>query len=258
MKNKQIAELLYEISELLSLSDGSNHFRVVAYQHASQAVESLPGSIEEIAAAKKLEDVPGIGRSIAEKINEYLSTGRIAYLQELRGQFPSGLIEIMSITGMGPKKAKMIYDRLHVKSVEDLLKAARAQKIRDLPGFGIKTEENILKGIEFKEKSKGRILLFEAILLADEIIGKLKTSKYVRQVNTAGSLRRLERVHGGAVVASECIHKLGWRAGEVEPVRVPRERDVVGWNAGARKSLDHVASIPHVIGLTNPSGGGGV
>jgi DNA polymerase (family 10) len=196
MKNQEIAKVLFEIAELLSLAEDSNHFRVVAYQRASQAVESLPESIEDLVREKRLTDIPGIGSSIAEKICEYLETGRISYLEELRSKFPAGLIEIMTITGMGPKKAKTIYDNLHVRNIDELMKAARERRIRDLPGFGVKSEENILKGIEFKEKSKGRILLLEALLLAQEIVDRLKGNHAVKQISTAGSLRRCKETIG--------------------------------------------------------------
>jgi len=196
MKNQEVAHMLYEIAELLSLSDDSNHFRVVAFQRASQAIESLAEPIENLIRDERLKEIPGIGTSIAEKIVEYSVTGKISYLDELRGRFPPGLLEIMSVTGMGPKKAKIIYDKLQVTDLAGLMEAARNRKIRDLPGFGVKSEENILKGIEFKEKSKGRILLLEAMLVSREIIAQLKSNAHVRHVSAAGSLRRCKETIG--------------------------------------------------------------
>lgn len=195
MKNKEVASLLYEIAELLTLSD-ENVFKVRAYERASQSIESLPEAIEEIVRRDELKEIPGIGESIAEKIKEYLSTGKIGYLEELKKCFPEGLLEIMSIPGMGPKKAKLLFNKLKISTVEELAGAARKGKLRDIAGFGAKTEENILKGIVLKEKSKGRILLNEALLISDEIVSQLKTNKYIRQIVPAGSLRRAKETIG--------------------------------------------------------------
>ncbi|MDI6641498.1 MAG: DNA polymerase/3'-5' exonuclease PolX [Elusimicrobiota bacterium] len=195
MKNKEVASMLYEIAELLSLTE-ENPFRIRAYEKAAQTVESLPKAIEDIAKEDKLQDIPGIGESVAEKIQEYLQTGSLKYLDELKKSFPEGLIEIMSIPGMGPKKAKVIYDKLKISSVEELRKSAKEGKLRNLPGFGAKTEENILKGIELKEKSKGRMLLFDALSVVRNIVNQLKKYKEVKQISPAGSLRRKKETIG--------------------------------------------------------------
>ena len=190
MKNKELAKQLAEIAELLALSGQENRFRIIAYEKAAQAIESLPESIEEVAKKDALTDIPGIGAGIAEKIIEYLDTGKIASREELRAKFPSGILEIMSVTGMGPRKAKVIFDNLKVGNLNELREAAAAGKIRDLPGFGTKTEQNIIKGIDLRVKVKDRALLLEAELIAREIIGRLKTNRNIQAISPAGSLRR--------------------------------------------------------------------
>lgn len=106
MKNKEIARSLHHIAEFLLLTN-ENPFRIRAYENAALSVESLTASIEELAKDNKLEDVPGIGEGVAEKIREYLKTGRMQYLEDLKKKFPPGLLEIMEVPGMGPKKAKL-------------------------------------------------------------------------------------------------------------------------------------------------------
>lgn len=191
MKNREIAAIFYKIAELLSLAN-ENSFRIRAYEKAAQAVETLSEAVEEIAKRDELKDIPGIGESTAEKIQEYLSTGKMTYLEQLEEKFPPGLIEIMSIPGMGPKKAKTLYDKLKISTVSELVKAIKQQKIRELRGFGAKVEENILKGIALKSKSGGRILLYEAKRLADEIVKELSKNKNIKQISAAGSLRRFK------------------------------------------------------------------
>lgn len=195
MKNKELAKILLEISELLSLKNESV-FRIKAYERASQAIESLPEPIEEMAQKGALDKIHGIGESIAEKIQEYLSRGTVTYLEELRSHFPKGLIDIMEVPGVGPKKAQFLFNELHISSLTGLEEAAQNGKIRVLRGFGKKTEDNILKGIALKQRSKGRILLLEAMLISREIVSALKADKNVLQVSPAGSLRRYKETIG--------------------------------------------------------------
>jgi len=111
--NKEISELLYQIAELLSFSK-ENLFRVRAYENAARVIESYPRDIEELVKNNELKEIPGIGKSIEEKITEYLSTGRLKYLDELKKEIPEGLLDIMNIPGMGPRKTKIVYENLHI------------------------------------------------------------------------------------------------------------------------------------------------
>jgi len=195
MKNKEIAQIFLEIASLLSLKN-ENPFRIRAYEKAAQVIESLPQPIEEICKEGKLQTLPGIGSGMVEKINEYLSTGSLKYLEDLRKEIPAGLLEIMSIPGMGPKRAKLVYDKLGIASIADLEKAAKEGKLRNLEGFGEKTEQNILRGIQLKSQVKGRVLLFEGLRLANSIVEELKKLNEVVQMSPAGSIRRKKETIG--------------------------------------------------------------
>ncbi len=226
MKNKEIAKQLTEIAELLALSGQENRFRIIAYERAAQALESLPGSIEDAARDGSLENIPGIGSSMAEKIREYLETGKMAALEGLRAKFPQGLLEIMTVTGMGPRKAKVIFDKLKVVSLEELRHAAEAGKIRDLQGFGIKSEQNILKGIDLRVKVKDRALLPEAGLIAREIVGQLRNNRNILEIVPAGSLRRGKETIGDIDIL--CAVEKGKEDPVVEQfVSLPRVRQVL-------------------------------
>jgi DNA polymerase (family 10) len=195
MKNKEIAQIFWEIASLLSLKN-ENPFRIRAYEKAAQVIESLPQPIEEIYEEGKLQTLPGIGSGMVEKISEYLSTGSLKYLEDLRKEIPAGLLEIMSIPGMGPKKAKLVYDKLHITSIAELEKAAKEGKLRHLEGFGEKTEQNILRGIQLKQQVKGRVLLFEGLRVANSIVEELKKLDEVVQISPAGSIRRKKETIG--------------------------------------------------------------
>jgi len=195
MKNKETAEALYQISELLTLKN-ENVFKIRAYERASEIVSALPEPIEDIDSQNALTDISGIGQGIAEKISEYLKTGTIPYLEDLKKCFPDGLFEIMKLQGMGPKKAKALFDKLKVKDLASLKKAAEDGKVRVIEGFGKKSEENILKSLALREKFAGRVLLNEAIAVSKEVIGNLSKLNYIKQISPAGSLRRFRETIG--------------------------------------------------------------
>ncbi len=193
--NKKVAQIFYEIAQLLDLL-GDNPFRVRAYERAAMRIESLPEDLEEYVLQDRLEELPGIGKDLAEKIKEIYRTGTLAQYEELKAKLPPGLLEMMNIPGLGPKKVKVIYDKLGISSIDELETAARAGKLRSLPGFGPKTEENILKGIEFLRRSKGRSPLGKVLPLAYEVRDYIAGFKGVKRVDVVGSIRRFkETVH---------------------------------------------------------------
>ncbi|MCX7910363.1 MAG: helix-hairpin-helix domain-containing protein [Endomicrobia bacterium] len=148
MRNKEIAEQFYLIAQLLSLTD-ENPFKVRAYEKAAQVIESLPEPIEEISKDfQKLSSIPGVGKSIAEKVIEYLNTGRIQRLEELRSKFPEGIFEMLKIPGLGPKRVKLLFEKLGISNVDTLKEYAQKGMLKSLPGFGEKVEKNILEGIQ--------------------------------------------------------------------------------------------------------------
>jgi len=195
MKNKEISELFNEIADILELK-GENRFRIAAYRRAAQAIEGLSNSVEELAEKDELSSIPGIGKDLAGKIKEYLDSGQIEFLNELRKDTPPILLDMLRVPGIGPKTAVLIYENLHIESLDELKKAAEEHRIQGLPKIKAKTEENILKGIEFLERSRGRTPLGIAYPLAQKIVEELKKLKFVGSISTAGSLRRWKETIG--------------------------------------------------------------
>ncbi len=197
MKNQELAKIFYEIADYLEME--SVPFKPYAYQKAAIALEALEKDVSEIyknEGLAGLKKIPGVGESIAEKIEEYLKTGKIKYYEDFKKKIPINLEEIIAVEGMGPKKAKILYDKLKIKNLKDLEKAARARKIAPLTGFGEKTENNILEGIEFLKRSKGRFLLGDILPKVNEVYEKLKSLKEVEKIDVAGSVRRMKETIG--------------------------------------------------------------
>jgi DNA polymerase (family 10) len=197
MKNQEIANILYEIAYFLEM-DGVP-FKPFAYEKAAITLENLEEDVEDIykrGGTKALEAIPGIGKSIAQKIEEYLKTGKIKYYETLKKKMPVNIEELTAVEGVGPKMVKTLYQELGIRNLKDLEKAARAHKIAPLFGFGEKTEQNILQGIEFLKRSKGRFLLGEVLPVAKEIATTLVNLKEVKRIDLAGSLRRRKETIG--------------------------------------------------------------
>lgn len=195
MKNKEIAALFGEIADILELQ-GANRFRISAYRRAAQTIDGISRDIAAIAADDMLGEIPGIGRDLSAKIVEYLETGEIAFLAELRENTAPVLLDMLRVPGIGPKTAVLLYEALCVESLEELKTAALEHRIQGLPKIKAKTEENILKGIEFLERISGRVPIGEAYPIAEEVILELKKLKEVKKISTAGSLRRWRETIG--------------------------------------------------------------
>jgi DNA polymerase (family 10) len=200
MYNKLIADMFNEIAALLSLSDDQNaKFQVRAYQKAALTIGTLQEPIEDIykqGGKEALMKLPGIGPTLAERIIEYIKTGSIAKLEELRKRYPIDIKGLTAIEGIGARKAVQLYKELGVKNVDDLKEAVAQHKIKDLRGFGKKSEDTIAKNITLMEQSKGRILLGDALPVAERIVEFLKKSGLVEQVIVAGSTRRMRETVG--------------------------------------------------------------
>ena len=174
-------------------------FKPYAYRKAADNLEALEEDVGEIykrGGLKALEKIPGVGKNIGERVEEYLKTGKIKYYQDFKKRLPLDLEGIIGVEGMGPRKAKILYQKLGVKDLKTLEKAAKSHKIAPLFGFGEKTEKNILEGIEFLKRSKGRFLLGEILPEVKHIMEKLKSLKEVEQISTAGSVRRMKETIG--------------------------------------------------------------
>ena len=195
--NKDIAKIFYEIANYLEIDEV--RFKPYAYRNAAIALSALEEDVEAIykrGGIKALQEIPGVGKSIAQAIEEYLKTGRIKYYEQFKIRLPLNIEEIISVEGMGPRKAKILYQKLGIRNLKDLEKAAKAHKIASLFSFGEKTEKNILEGIAFLKRSKGRFLLGEILPVAKEIYEKLKKLKEVQDVSLAGSVRRTKETIG--------------------------------------------------------------
>ena len=190
MKNKEVALLLYKIADYLEFQ--GIKFKPIAFRRAAQNIESLSKDIEDIYREGKLEEIPSIGTHIAQKISEYIQTGKLRYFEDLKKQIPIDLEDLMSISEIGPKRAKVLYEKLYIKNLFDLKNAAVKRKIRNLFGFGEKSENSILKSLELLEKSKGRKILGDWIDIGEEIVIRLSKIVGVKKVDLAGSARRMK------------------------------------------------------------------
>ncbi|MFH1775983.1 MAG: DNA polymerase/3'-5' exonuclease PolX [Candidatus Omnitrophota bacterium] len=189
MRNQEIAGIFNEIAELLEIKE-ENPFRIRAYRRAAQNISGLTEDIAVLCQKNRLENIPGIGRDLAGKIKEILNTNRLGYYEELKSTVPSAIIKFMTVSGIGPKTAKLIHEKLQIDTLDALEKYARANKIAGLPGIKEKTQENIIKGIELQKRFSGRMLLSEAMSLSEEIIFSLKKLTPIKRIEAAGSLRR--------------------------------------------------------------------
>jgi DNA polymerase (family 10) len=187
--NEEVEQLLQEYADLISIS-GGDPFRVRSYEKAARSVGGHHGDVSKL-DLKGLGRIPNVGKSIAEKILEYFQTGTIQAVEELRQLIPDGVRALMAIPTLGPKKAMVLYEELQVTSMEELMEALHDGRIRELKGFGEKTEENLLRGIRNMQQSGGRIQLGAAIDLAEEILRELGSLKEARRSTYAGSLRRM-------------------------------------------------------------------
>jgi DNA polymerase (family 10) len=199
MKNFEIVKILNEIAIFLDMDNVQ--FKPRAYEKAAKSIEALEEPVEDIykrGGIKALMEIPGVGQSIAEKIEELIKTGKLKYHEELKKKVPVDLESFSGIEGLGPKKIKILWQKLKIKNIDDLEKAALAHKISKLPKFKEKTEQNILKGIEFAKKSKGRYILGLTVPLIREIENRLKNLPYVKKAEVAGSVRRMKETIGDA------------------------------------------------------------
>ncbi len=191
MENSKIAKTFKEIGNLLEI-DEVNHFRVLAYRNAAEIIKSYGREMEAIynQDPKKLKEIPGIGPDLQSKIEELIKTDKCQYHQRLLQKYGQGIIDIFSVRGLGPKKVKLFYQKLKIDNLKKLKKAARTGEISKLPHMGKKSEQEILKALEEKQKLNHRLLLSEALPIAEEIVTYLKKLPQIFKVQYAGSLRR--------------------------------------------------------------------
>jgi DNA polymerase (family 10) len=188
MKNQEIAGIFNDIADLLEIK-GENPFRIRAYRRAALNIEGLT---KDVAGALKGEliKIPGIGQDLAGKIEEYVRTGRLQFYEDLKKEVPEGLSLLLSVPSLGPKTAKLFFEKLKIKNLEDLERFAREHKLSGLPGIKEKTEENILKGIEMLKRGMERQPLGKVLPVANDILKHLKSKAPVEKLSIAGSIRR--------------------------------------------------------------------
>jgi DNA polymerase (family 10) len=191
MNNAQIATVFDEIADLLEIQD-ANPFRVRAYRNGARAVRDLTEPVEAILGdeTRKLTDLPGIGKDLAEKVATLCETGKLALHEELLSQIPVSVLTLMRVPGVGPKKAAALHRELGISALDELREACTTNRVQKLKGFGVKTEQTILAGLEHADSGQQRLLWAEADQFAQSLLEHLRSSASVKQIEAAGSYRR--------------------------------------------------------------------
>jgi DNA polymerase (family X) len=193
MTKSQIAEVLQEIATLLELKD-ENPFKIRAYVNAARALETFGGNLSDLQDEEALAKIPGIGKAIAAKVKELAATGSLKYLEELRAGFPAAILELFSISGLGAKKIKALYEQLHISSIEQLREACESGRVAQLPGFGETTQAKICTAIEQRAKHSGYFQFGQIAAEAESLRRDLASHPDALQVDVAGSYRRRREI----------------------------------------------------------------
>jgi len=206
MKNKELADLFEKMADILEFK-GENPFKISAYRKASRIIGDLTQDIEEIAEQGGLKNIPGIGEGMAQKVVEYLKTGKISRFEEVKKGVPDELIAIMDIPGMGPKTLALIHKERGINNLSQLEKAVEDSSLTDLPGMGEKKIENIKRGIQLLKQSKGRMNLGVAFPVAKRIVETLRQKTGSKKIEWAGSLRRMKENIGDIDILATGLDK---------------------------------------------------
>jgi len=189
MKNAVLSELFNQMADIMEIL-GEDRFRISSYRKVARIISDMPADIETLLKTGQLTKIPGIGKSSIAKIEEFVKTGEITAHRNLLTKIPPKLLELLTIPGIGPKGVKAVYEKLNVTSITELKRAIKTGSVAGLPGFGDKKAAAIAKGIEFLEKSTGRIRLDQAAEAAEMVSGFLKGLSGIQRIQPAGSLRR--------------------------------------------------------------------
>ncbi len=195
MKNQFVAEILYKIADLLDVK-GEIFFKTRAYRMAAQTIEAMDEDIETISNENRLQSISGVGEALSKKIREIVETGKLEYFERLKEEIPEGLLTLLDIPGLGPKKVSALYENLDISTIKQLRKACIEGRLRDLDGFGEITERNILRGIQLREKTSGRVLLNVAYVDGNNYLDYMKRCDKIDRISIAGSLRRMKETIG--------------------------------------------------------------
>ncbi len=195
MNNIEVAHFLSQIADILEIT-GANQFRVIAYRRSSQVIETLSKDINQIYQQNALEQIPGVGKGIADIIKDLIETGKCKELEKLKKRIPLSVLEFLKIEGLGPKKVKLFYQKFGVKTIPQLGRLVKSHKLLKLKGWKEKSEENILRGLALYKRFSRRFTLGEAYFLSQDILKRLKQSKFVDWVEVCGSIRRAKEIVG--------------------------------------------------------------
>ncbi|MGB4871155.1 MAG: helix-hairpin-helix domain-containing protein, partial [Candidatus Promineifilaceae bacterium] len=209
MRNREIADTFATVADMLAIRGDQIH-RVLAYRRAAESISDLGRDIHQVYEAGALTEIPGIGKTLADKIEEMLTTGKLEFFERLAQEVPPTLVEMLRVEGLGPKRVKQIYDSLGITTLDELTAAAQTGKLRDLPGLGAKSEAKLVAAIEaLSRHGDGRTPLGDAWPLAREILAVLAQLPGVSQTAVGGSLRRMRETIGDIdllVAAAESAH----------------------------------------------------
>jgi DNA polymerase (family 10) len=192
MSNKSILQILEEIATLLDIK-GENQFKTRAYYNAAKTLSGID-NLDDLIREKRLREIKGIGEALSKKIEEYSETGKMAYFESLKQEIPESLLELTNIPNLGPKKIKILYDKLGITNTGELEYACKENRLIPLPGFGEKTQQKILKGIEFVKRHKGEFLLGDVYPVSQKIKERLETGVRPGRIEICGSIRRCKEV----------------------------------------------------------------
>jgi len=189
MVNREIANLFNQIADLMEIK-GEDPFRINSYRKAARSIEEWPEDLTMVAQRGELQKIPGVGKGAAERIQQYLSEGKIAVHEELLSELPASLLDLLAVPGLGPKKVGALYHTLNIRSIDELVRALDAGTVETLPGFGKKSVEKIREGLDFLERSAGRTPLAVAVDVAEALCQQVRRFPGVKKVEMAGSARR--------------------------------------------------------------------
>ena len=196
MTNADVARVFSRIATMLEI-DGANPFRIRAYREGARIVEEQSESVVSLAEGEgRLEELPGIGKDLAQKIREIVASGTTPLYDELKAKIPLSVVELTELQGLGPKRVKTLFEVLHIRNREDLALAAREEKLRELPGFGKTIEQNVLKALDVASRDRGRMLLHGAWDVAHALADHVRRVRGVEAVEIAGSFRRRKETIG--------------------------------------------------------------
>ncbi len=193
MDKAGIVDTLEKIATLLELK-GENPFKIRAYTNAARSIETWGGNVAELREPETLEKIPGVGKAIAAKIQELIETGALKFFDELRAEFPEGILELFTISGLGGKKIKALHEQLHIGSIADLQEACATDRVAELPGFGKTTQEKILRALADRVKHAGSFHLGQIAAEAETLRHDLAALEDALQVCIAGSYRRRKEI----------------------------------------------------------------